>query len=264
MARFCPLFSGSSGNSYYFGSAESGILIDAGRSAKQLTAALGNCGLDMKAVRGIFITHEHSDHICGLRVLASRHHIPVYAAPGTLKALEEMNCLTDRYTASPIPPKGMECAGMYITSFHTSHDSAESVGFRIDMGNGRSAAVATDLGFMSDEVRSGVAGVDLLGLESNHDEAMLRSGPYPYPLKKRILSQRGHLSNTACADELVRFAAGGTTRFWLAHLSHENNTPDLAYETSRCGLTMAGLQEGLDYELNVAPRENETGRFIVF
>ena len=84
---------------------------------------------------------------------------------------------------------------MYITSFHTSHDSAESVGFRIDMGNGRSAAVATDLGFMSDEVRSGVAGVDLLVLESNHDEAMLRSGPYPYPLKKRILSQRGHLSN---------------------------------------------------------------------
>lgn len=264
MARFCPLFSGSSGNAYYFGLAESGILIDAGRSAKQLTAALENCGLEMKAVRGIFITHEHSDHICGLRVLASRHHIPVYATEGTLGALEEAGCLTDKFSAEPIPAEGMECAGMHISSFHTSHDSAESAGFRIDMGNGRVAAVATDLGYMSDEVRDAVSGADLLVLESNHDEGMLRSGPYPYPLKKRILSQRGHLSNMACASELVRLAEKGTTRFWLAHLSHENNTPDLAYETSRCSLTMAGLKEGLDYELNVAPRENETGRFIVF
>lgn len=264
MARFCPLFSGSSGNSYYIGSASSGILIDAGRTAKQLINMLDFCGIEADAVKAIFITHEHSDHVKGLRVLASRYHIPVYSSCGTLGALEEMGCLNGNFQSNEIDESGAECAGMYIKPFHTSHDSAESVGYRVQTHDGRSIAVSTDLGYMSDEVRSAISGTDLVVLESNHDIGMLNNGPYPYPLKKRILSDTGHLSNLACADELCGLAGSGTMRFVLAHLSSENNTPELAYQTALCSLTLAGLKEGKDFELCVAPKENTTGKITIF
>lgn len=264
MARFCPLFSGSSGNSYYFGTADHGILIDAGRSARQLVRALEASGISPHAVEGIFVTHEHSDHISGLRVLASKYGIPVYGSAGTMHALESMGCLCSKFSSYALPEKGTECAGIYIQPFHTSHDCAEGYGYRLELSDGREAAVATDLGFMSQQVRDALTGVDLLVIESNHDLGMLQTGPYPYPLKRRILSDRGHLSNLSCAEELCFFAEMGTTRFWLAHLSEENNTPVLAYQTSRCSLEMAGLKEDVDYQLCVAPRENETGCFVVF
>lgn len=263
MARFCPLFSGSSGNSYYIGSASSGVLIDAGRTAKQLTNMLDFCGIDINAIKAIFVTHEHSDHIKGLRVLASRRHIPVYSSFGTLSALEKMDCLTG-FQSDVIDDNGMECAGMYIKPFHTSHDSAESIGYRVQTQDGRSAAVSTDLGYMSEEVRSALFGTDLVVLESNHDIGMLSNGPYPYPLKKRILSDTGHLSNLACADELCTLAGKGTSRFVLAHLSSENNTPELAYQTALCSLTLGGLKFGIDFELCVAPKENTTGKITIF
>lgn len=264
MARFCPLFSGSSGNSYYIGTAAGGILVDAGRSAKQLTEMMLRCGIEKEKIQAIFVTHEHSDHVSGLRVLASRQHIPVFASGGTLAALEQMNCLNDKITYGTIEDGGMECAGMYIKPFHTSHDSAESVGYRIDTPDGRRIGISTDLGYMSDEVRAALCGTDLLVIESNHDIGMLSNGPYPYPLKKRILSQTGHLSNTACADELCGFAQKGTTRFVLAHLSAENNTPELAYQTSLCALQMAGMKENADFALSVAPRENTAGKITIF
>ncbi len=264
MARFCPLFSGSSGNSYYIGSASSGVLIDAGRTAKQLTNMLDLCGIDIDAIKAIFVTHEHSDHVQGLRVLASRHHIQVYSSTGTIGALGKMGCLNDKFQSDVIDGNGVECAGMYIKPFHTSHDSAESIGYHVQTQDGRSAAVSTDLGYMSDEVRSALAGTDLVVLESNHDIGMLNNGPYPYPLKKRILSDTGHLSNLACADELCSLANKGTSRFVLAHLSSENNTPELAYQTALCALTLAGLKPGIDFELNVAPRENTAGKITIF
>lgn len=264
MARFCPLFSGSSGNSYYIGTASAGILVDAGRSAKQLSEMMQRCGIETESVKAIFVTHEHSDHVSGLRVLASRRHIPVYTSGGTLAALEQMNCLNDRITYDVIGARGMECADMYIQPFHTSHDSAESVGYLIDTPDGRRVGISTDLGYMSQEVRGALCGADLLVIESNHDVGMLSNGPYPYPLKKRILSQTGHLSNAACAEELCGFAEAGTTRFVLAHLSAENNTPELAYQTSLCSLQMAGMKEGCDFELCVAPRENTAGKVTIF
>lgn len=264
MARFCPLFSGSSGNSYYIGSSAAGILVDAGRTAKQLTEMMQSCGIETDCVKAIFVTHEHSDHVQGLRVLASRHHIPVYTSSGTLAALEQMNCLNEKFSSGVIGENGMECAGMYIKPFHTSHDSAESVGYLITTQDGRKVGISTDLGYMSQEVRGALCGTDLLVLESNHDVGMLSNGPYPYPLKKRILSEIGHLSNAACAEELCGFAQSGTTRFVLAHLSSENNTPELAYQTSLCSLRMAGMEEGTDFELCVAPRENKAGKVTIF
>lgn len=264
MARFCPLFSGSSGNSYYIGSATAGILIDAGRSAKQLDAMLSNCGVDVEAVKAIFITHEHGDHIRGLRVFASRHHLPVYTSPGTLRALDGLGCLDDRYEAGVIGREGMECAGIFIKPFHTPHDSAESVGYRMELRDGRTAAVSTDLGYLSDEVQKELTGADLVVLESNHDVGMLQNGPYPYPLKRRILSQTGHLSNADCSAELCGLVKSGTTRLVLAHLSAENNTPELAFQTSLCSLRLSGMEQGKDFALYVAPKENTAGKTILF
>lgn len=264
LARFCPLFSGSSGNAYYIGSSNEGVLIDAGRSAKQLVNMLDNCEIEPKAIQAIFVTHEHSDHIKGLRVLASRFHIPVYASAGTLSALLDMGCLEGDFPVEAITADGIECAGMLIQPFLTPHDSAESVGYRVFTADGRSAAVSTDLGYMTDTVRGALCGADLIAIESNHDVGMLRNGPYPYPLKRRILSRTGHLSNLACADELYRLAEHGTTRFVLAHLSAENNTPELAYQTSVCSLSLCGMKEGVDYTLHVAPRENLAGKAILF
>lgn len=264
MARLCPLFSGSSGNSFYIGGRDAGILVDAGRSAKQLAAMLCRCGIDLKAVKALFITHEHSDHITGLRVFASRNHLPVYTSAGTLRALEEGGCLTCDFPSFVVGSGGVECAGMLVSPFHTPHDSAESVGYKIRTSDGRTVVFSTDLGYISEEVQKELDTSDLVVLESNHDIRMLQSGRYPYPLKRRILSDTGHLSNASCAGALAGLAQKGVTRFVLAHLSSENNTPELAYQTALCSLTMAGCREGLDFDLTVAPRENLAAKTILF
>ncbi len=199
MARFCPLFSGSSGNSYYIGSAREGILIDVGRSAKQIADMLNACKIEISAIRAIFITHEHSDHVSGLRVFASRHHVPVYASAGTLNALKAAGCLNEKIESGIIGSNGMECAGMKITPFPIPHDSAECVGYRIETPDDRKIALSTDLGYLSEEVRNRLTGSDMVVLESNHDIGMLQNGPYPYPLKRRILVQyRSSLQRCLC------------------------------------------------------------------
>lgn len=264
MARFCPLFSGSSGNSYYIGSAREGILIDVGRSAKQIADMLDACNINISAIRAIFITHEHSDHVSGLRVFSSRHHVPVYASAGTLNALKTTGCLNEKIESSIIENDGMECAGMKIVPFPISHDSAECVGYRIETPDGRKIVFSTDLGYLSKEVRNRLTGSDMVVLESNHDIGMLQNGPYPYPLKRRILSDTGHLSNDACAAELAGLVRSGSTRFILAHLSRENNTPELAYQTALCALKLSGMKQGKDFELFVAPRENTENKTIIF
>lgn len=264
MLRFCPLFSSSSGNSVYIGDRDGGILVDVGRSAKQTDLMLNKIGVDISSVKGIFITHEHTDHVNGLSVFAARHNIPVYAAPGTLLALKNKGVLSAKHVDIALNTDEISVAGLNIKPFRTSHDCADGRGYVITGCDGVTrAAIATDTGFVSPDLLSTITGCKLVYIESNHDVAMLRSGPYPYTLQKRILSDMGHLSNDACADALCALVNKGTTHVVLAHLSQENNTPHLAYDTSVTTLRDMGALENRDYILKVAEPENNDGIIIV-
>ena len=262
MAKVVPLFSGSSGNSYYISSGGSAILIDAGRSAKQLTQALENNSLDISSIEAIFVTHEHIDHVRGVRVFANRHSIPVFASAGTLGEMKRMGYVDDKTRCGVIQSGGVDLSTMHVDRFPISHDCAEGTGFRIDMG-GRSYALATDLGFVSEEVENALLGCDAVTIESNHDINMLKMGPYPYMLKRRIMSDKGHISNEVCSHLLPKLVKSGTKRFILAHLSRENNMPEIAYRESLNELNANKMELMSDFTLDVAPVESD-GRAVVF
>jgi phosphoribosyl 1,2-cyclic phosphodiesterase len=256
MARICPLFSSSGGNSFYISASGSSILVDAGMNAKQLEIAIKNIGEDVEKIRAVLITHEHDDHIKALRVFASRYNIPVYASAGTLKGLESIfDC--SKLCLNEIDFDGFEVAGMYVMPFHTSHDSRESNGYRVETPDGRSIGIATDMGYVSDDVKQALPGCDAVLLESNHDLNMLRCSSYPYHVKRRIMSGVGHLSNDSCAEFAKQLIESGTTRLILGHLSKENNVPSVAYQTTKAELDLMGAQEGRDYILKVAKPVND-------
>lgn len=252
MAKFCPLFSSSTGNSIYIGGGDDSILIDVGMTAKQMDEALWRIGVDGDSIRNIFITHEHSDHIKGLKVFTKKHKSRVFMTGGTYEALTKTDALDNVSECCIITPDGADIGCMHIKPFAISHDTIEPCGYTIEMANGRKIAVATDLGIMTDEVLNSLTGCDLVMLESNHDVNMLQCGGYPYMLKRRILGVKGHLSNDMCAETLTKLIKSGTTRFFLGHLSRENNMPQLAYQTSVSALEMAGAREGEDYFIRVA------------
>ncbi len=253
MARFCSLFSSSSGNCVYVGQPDGGILIDVGVSAKRTAEALDCIGVDINSVGAIFVTHEHTDHVSGVRVLAGKHKIPVYSSAGTLDAMADSGILSGKFPAEAIPQSGTEINGMFIRPFRTPHDSRESLGYTIELADGNRIAIATDIGCVTDEVMNNITCCNLVLLESNHDVRMLQNNPvYPYMLKRRILSDRGHLSNEVCAKTAEALVASGTTRLFLGHLSKENNMPELAYQTTASALSRCGMQEGSDYILRVA------------
>ena len=256
MAKFCSLFSSSSGNCTYVGSSHCGILIYVGVSAKSVECALADIGVDPCTIEGIFITHEHSDHVKGIKVFAARHGIKVWASAGTLAGMEEQDALSPKIQTMVIPDSGTEAAGIYIRPFRTPPDSRESTGYSMVTPDGKRIAIATDIGKMTDTVMDAIHGSDLVLLESNHDVGMLQNGPYPFFLKQRILSDHGHLSNENCAKTAVKLAESGTTRFVLGHLSKENNIPSLAFETTRSAMTLTGATEGVDYLLSVAGDNN--------
>ncbi len=263
MARFYPLFSGSSGNCTYFGTASEGILIDCGMSCRQITLSLQEAQIRPEAIRAVFITHEHIDHIRGLRVFAKKYGCMVYASPGTLRQLLLTGHLDGVARFDEIGADGVQTDHLSILPFRTSHDAAESVGYRVAFSDGRVACVATDTGVVTPEIKTGIEKADLILLESNHDPGMLRTGPYPPPLKARIASALGHLSNDACAETAVSLMENGTTRFILGHLSRENNLPELARKTTLAALTAAGGTEGSDFLLSVAPPRSE-GSVTIF
>lgn len=264
MARICPLFSSSKGNSIYVGNSNEGVLIDAGRSAKQLEKALFENEIDVKSIKAIFLTHEHSDHVQGVKVFATRYNLKVLTSSGTMTAIGEKGVLNGKFPTEIIDSRGVEIAGMFIKPFSTPHDCNESVGYVITTKDNKKAVVATDIGYISDVIKDSIVGADAVVIESNHDVRMLQNGAYPYYLKRRILSDKGHLSNDACADILPYFIKNGTKNFILAHLSQENNIPQLAFETSICKLKEHNMTYNVDFKLSVAPVENFGVLNVVF
>ncbi len=259
MARYCALFSGSKGNCTYIGTADSGILVDVGVSAKRIKEALQARDIAPESIKGVCITHEHSDHIAGLRVLSKQYGWTVYASKGTLLALTENGCISACSDLVPLDVKPVTIGEMQVRPFHTPHDARESMGFCVELPDERKIAVATDMGTMRQEVQTLLADCDLVHIESNHDISMLKNGGYPLYLKERILSANGHLSNAMCAVTVSALAAAGVSRFTLAHLSEQNNTPALALSTARDALAREGMRDGVDYLLEVAGPANMHG-----
>ena len=253
MSRICPLFSGSSGNCTYIGQGDAHILIDVGVSAKRICQRLGEIGVDFRQISAIFITHEHNDHIKGLETLTKKYNLPIYMSQGTADAISEF-CSEGVKNNIKIIDKNICVDGIEVLRFATSHDCVDSSGYRVNLGE-RSFAVCTDTGVVTDEIRKNLEGCELVLLESNHDLNMLRMGPYPLQLKRRILADNGHLSNVSCANELPNLVKKGTMRFILGHLSRQNNTDDSAYNEANTALNLAGFTEGLDYILYIAPPE---------
>ena len=248
---YTTLASGSSGNCALVCCGGTRLLLDAGISARRITTALKGLGVDPASLGGVLVTHEHSDHISGLATLTKQLGLPVYATAPTLRQLCYRIPFLERLCRDFAPGDGFPVGELWVTSFPTSHDAACSVGYTL-AGDGSKLASATDLGRLTPEVLNAVRGCDLLVCESNHDVDWVRSGPYPYYLKERILGDRGHLSNEMGA-ELAALAAERAVV--LAHLSSENNTPARARDVAARRLSAAGVDPERDLSLTVAPRK---------
>lgn len=256
MAKFYPMFSGSDGNSTYIGDHQGGVLVDVGVSFKRLCVALATAEIPLDHIKAVLITHEHNDHIKGLKMLIKKHPVPVIASRDTVYALEFSGAID--YSHPRIYIDEVEeyvLDSMTIKRFPTSHDCKGSSCYTVTLQSGVRAAVCTDLGIMTDEIRQGLYGSSIIMLESNHDPTMLRLGPYPPELKLRISSDEGHLSNAVCAETLAEFFEGGTNRFVLGHLSKHNNTPEKAASATRAAIMDKGGAENRDYILYIAPDE---------
>lgn len=232
------LFSSSKGNCCLVKNGNEAFLIDAGVSAKRIECALRAVGTEPEALRAVFLTHEHSDHIAGLNQLCKRYGLPVFMPPGCVEPLADVCPDAIPFFRPFEPGTVVELERSRVYAVSTPHDAAASVGFRIDL-SGELFGYFTDLGRLTPLVVRAISGCRRVVIESNHDVDMLRNGPYPAPLKRRILGDFGHLSNAACASLLPHLPSYGTQRILLAHLSEQNNTPDLAYEESASRLQEA-------------------------
>ena len=256
--RMCSIASGSSGNCIYVGSDNSHLLIDTGISKKRIEEGLNKLEIKGDELDGILITHEHSDHIKGLGVFSRKYEIPIYATPGTIAGIKESSSLGKMPEGLLHPIKAdhpFQLGELDVHPFAISHDANEPSGYRIEQ-DGKSVAVATDLGKYDDYLVDKLHGLDVLLLEANHDIHMLEVGGYPYYLKKRILGDRGHLSNELSGQLLGRLLHDNFKSVILGHLSKENNYPELAYETVRLEISMGdNPYQGNDFPIQVARRD---------
>ena len=262
MALFTTLYSGSSGNCALIRSEDKYLLIDRGKSCRTTLTALKSLGLAVSDCVGILVTHEHSDHVSGLDTFLKKHPVPLYGCADTLDTLASRGTIPPAVEAIPVDGQTLEIGSFTVTSFPTSHD-VPCVGYRIHTPDGKTMTIATDLGVLTPPVHEALAGCDLVALESNYDLHMLRSGPYPYYLRSRIESARGHLSNDECSAKLLELIQEGCKRFALCHLSQENNTPALALQTVFNTLGAAGVVPDKDCIVQ-AQRRNEVSPTLEF
>lgn len=252
MLNFISLISGSSGNATYISDGKTNILIDCGTSGKKIEAALKSIDVSPEMLDAILITHEHSDHIKGAGVMARKYSLPIYATAPTHRAMEIGN-IEDSQRKLATPKQTFEIGSIAITPFSIPHDAADPVGYTFMSGT-ESAALATDIGCITNDIKSAIYGCSKVILESNHDIEMLKVGPYPYPLKQRILSDIGHLSNESAALAALDLVNHGAEHIMLGHLSVHNNLPEIAIMETFNILTDAGVKIGKDITLKVADR----------
>ncbi len=262
----CSIASGSSGNCIYAGTDSTSILVDVGVSGKRITSSLAEIDRKGEEIDGILVTHEHSDHIQGLGVLARKFHIPVYGTRGTINYIlgcGKLGKLDESLFHVINTDEGFTIGDMDIMPFRISHDAAEPCGYRLSDGKS-SLAVATDMGEYDEYTVEHLRGLDAVLLESNHDVNMLEVGPYPYPLKRRILGKRGHLSNEVAGHLLCEVLHDQMKKVFLGHLSKENNYEALALATVRSEVTLGDTPYTADdFDISVAPRDQRSALITV-
>ncbi|MDD4374792.1 MAG: MBL fold metallo-hydrolase [Bacteroidales bacterium] len=258
---FCSLASGSSGNSYYIGNGDEGLLIDAGISSRRIVKSLAENGISIRQVKAILATHDHSDHIKGLAVLANKYRLPVMATPDCLKGVSQhpLTAELDKDLMQEIRTrKAFRLSGLEITAFSVPHDGMGSVGYHVRNSHA-SLTLATDLGVLTDEAVHFLKSATTIVLESNYDEDLLQNGSYPPYLKQRIRSHQGHLSNADVAAFLQQHFHSGIQQIFLCHLSQHNNHPELARQSAIDALN--GCTPDAAKMLTVLPRGQRSPLF---
>ena len=263
--ELCSIASGSSGNCICVGSDNCHVLIDAGISGKRIEQGLNSIDLKTADMQGILITHEHIDHIAGVGVLARKYGLPLYATEGTIDAVlntKSVGKIDEALFRCVKPGVDFVIGDLTIEPISISHDAADPVAYKVKQP-GKSAAVMTDLGTYDDNIVEKLKNLDVLLLEANHDVRMLQAGSYPYQLKRRILGDRGHLSNELSGQLLGELLHDNFKAIFLGHLSKENNYPELAYETVRLEVTLVDNPDrGEDFPIYVANRDSVSEKIV--
>ncbi|WP_139906086.1 MBL fold metallo-hydrolase [Clostridium thermarum] len=249
---FSSLYSGSSGNSIFISSDNAKVLIDAGMPGKSIEGALREIGERPEEIDAIFVTHEHSDHIKGVGILSRKYNIPIYTNELTWKGMAKAIGNIKEHNIK-IMDTAVSIKDIDVERFDIPHDAAGPSGYSL-LSGGKKVCIATDLGYFSEDVKRNIMDADILLLESNHDVEMLKFGPYPYELKRRILSDIGHLSNEACGYAITEIVTDKQKRIVLGHLSNTNNYPELAYATVTNILNDNKINVGKDIILTMADR----------
>lgn len=252
MLKLYSLISGSSGNCTVVTDGTTHIMVDCGTSGKRAFAALSEIGLEPGSLAAILVTHEHSDHIRGVGIVARKLNIPVYATRGTHAAMG-IGSIADVQVKLVTPDIPVDVFGIEATPFYIPHDANEPCGYSFSDGKDK-VTIATDIGHMPPSLLSRILGSRSILLESNHDIDMLRFGDYPYPLKRRILGENGHMSNELAARTALELVKSGTEHIMLGHLSDKNNMPELAQMSTYNVLTDNAVAVGTDVTLQVAKR----------
>lgn len=257
--EFCNLASGSRGNCSVISTKKVNIMIDNGLNLRTLTERARLANIDIGKIDAILITHEHSDHVKGIEAFCKKYSVPVYCHRESKEYIDPMiyHYIIDRDMDAPF-----ELGDLTITPFRLPHDSNYNLGFKIAQGKSI-ISIATDLGYVSEGTLEKLKDSDLIMLESNHDIDMLREGAYPFILKQRILGKNGHLSNDDCANTIVKLAKNGTKKFLLAHLSQDNNTPEVAFDCVAKNLENNYFTEGKDVFVDVASQYKSTRKFTI-
>lgn len=252
--KFCSLYSGSSGNCLYMEYKDTKIIIDAGVSGKKIEKSLESIGVSPRELNALLVTHDHIDHTKSLGVLSRRYNIPIYANEGTWKIVGAyLGKLMDENIRVFDTQREISIGSLNIKPFLVEHDAEEPVGFSISSEKNK-VSIITDTGTITEEIFSNIKNSDLVLIESNHDVEMLKAGRYPYYLKRRVMGNKGHLSNSDAANTILQLVNEGLKKVLLAHLSEENNFPELAYETTASLLKENHIIIDKDVFIEVAPR----------